>query len=156
MKEHWFRKYVEHLFERHVLKGRDDILCGVLDAPNFEVSYRSVNTAYEEFVLTVGDLDERVFLGENAEDEIGTPSLLKGIQLGSSEVAPSARRYMQEVMTSGGNTGGSGTGPGGVSRRRSSSEQRGLMLSKRRHPYPAFAESQSIGQVQVRQCLVAS
>ena len=122
----------------------------MLDVPNFEVSYRSVNTAYEEFVLTVGDLDERVFLGENAEDEIGTPSLLKGIQLGSSEVAPSARRYMQEVMTSGGSSGGSGVGAGVCSiRRRSSSEQRGLMLSKRRHPFPAFAEAQSIGQVQV-------
>lgn len=32
-----------------------------------------MNREYEEFVLTVGDFDERVFLGADADEEIGTP-----------------------------------------------------------------------------------
>ncbi|OXB56041.1 UNVERIFIED_CONTAM: hypothetical protein H355_004507, partial [Colinus virginianus] len=34
---------------------------------------KALNKEYEEYVLTVGDFDERVFLGADAEEEIGTP-----------------------------------------------------------------------------------
>lgn len=34
---------------------------------------KALNKEYEEYVLTVGDFDERVFLGASAEEEIGTP-----------------------------------------------------------------------------------
>lgn len=33
---------------------------------------KALNKEYEEYVLTVGDFDERVFLGAEAEEEIGT------------------------------------------------------------------------------------
>ena len=33
---------------------------------------KAVNKAYEEYVLAAGNLDERIFLGEDAEEEVGT------------------------------------------------------------------------------------
>lgn len=35
----------------------------------------SLNRAYEEHVLSSGALDERIFLGEGAREDIGTPGL---------------------------------------------------------------------------------
>ena len=35
---------------------------------------KAVNKAYEEYVLAAGNLDERIFLGEDAEEDIGTLS----------------------------------------------------------------------------------
>ena len=40
----------------------------------FSPSSKAINKAYEEYVLSVGNLDERIFLGEDAEEEIGTLS----------------------------------------------------------------------------------
>ncbi|MDE3400676.1 MAG: hypothetical protein PWK00_06775, partial [Coxiella burnetii] len=35
---------------------------------------KAISKAYEEYVLSAGNLDERIFLGEEAEEEIGTLS----------------------------------------------------------------------------------
>ncbi|XP_069508219.1 retinoblastoma-like protein 1 isoform X1 [Ambystoma mexicanum] len=68
IKEHYFKPYISKLFARKILKG--DCL---LDFANFAENNKALNKEYEEYVLTVGDFDERVFLGEDAEEEIGTP-----------------------------------------------------------------------------------
>ena len=39
----------------------------------FSLCSKSINNEYEAYVLSVGDFDERIFLGEDAEEEIGTP-----------------------------------------------------------------------------------
>ncbi|NXU66283.1 RBL1 protein, partial [Horornis vulcanius] len=67
IKEHYFKPYIVKLFDRKILKG--DCL---LDLCNFTENSKALNKEYEEYVLTVGDFDERVFLGAEAEEEIGT------------------------------------------------------------------------------------
>ncbi|XP_072773231.1 retinoblastoma-like protein 1 isoform X3 [Taeniopygia guttata] len=67
IKEHYFKPYIAKLFDRKILKG--DCL---LDLCNFTENSKTLNKEYEEYVLTVGDFDERVFLGADAEEEIGT------------------------------------------------------------------------------------
>ncbi|XP_018779360.1 retinoblastoma-like protein 1 isoform X3 [Serinus canaria] len=67
IKEHYFKPYITKLFDRKILKG--DCL---LDLCNFTENSKALNKEYEEYVLTVGDFDERVFLGADAEEEIGT------------------------------------------------------------------------------------
>ncbi|XP_031809901.1 retinoblastoma-like protein 1 isoform X5 [Sarcophilus harrisii] len=68
IKEHYFKPYISKLFDRKILKG--DCL---LDISCFADNSKAVNKEYEEYVLTVGDFDERVFLGADAEEEIGSP-----------------------------------------------------------------------------------
>uniref|UniRef100_A0ACB8F659 Retinoblastoma-like protein 1 n=1 Tax=Sphaerodactylus townsendi TaxID=933632 RepID=A0ACB8F659_9SAUR len=68
IKEHYFKPYISKLFDKKILKG--DCL---LDLNNFVDNNKTLNKEYEEYVLTVGDFDERVFLGADAEEEIGTP-----------------------------------------------------------------------------------
>ncbi|KAJ8344323.1 hypothetical protein SKAU_G00316520 [Synaphobranchus kaupii] len=73
IKEHYFKPYIMKLFDREILKGNEKMLTELLDAPNFIDNNKAVNREYEEFVLTAGDFDERVFLGADADEEIGTP-----------------------------------------------------------------------------------
>ncbi|XP_073726571.1 retinoblastoma-like protein 1 [Misgurnus anguillicaudatus] len=73
IKEHYFKPYIKSLFEKKILKGNSDTLSELLDTPNFQDNNKAINREYEEYVLTVGDFDERVFLGADADEEIGTP-----------------------------------------------------------------------------------
>uniref|UniRef100_A0A8C3AFX0 Retinoblastoma-like 1 (p107) n=1 Tax=Cyclopterus lumpus TaxID=8103 RepID=A0A8C3AFX0_CYCLU len=57
IKQHYFRPYIQKLFHR-----QDHL-----------TELKAINREYEEYVLTVGDFDERVFLGADADEEIGTP-----------------------------------------------------------------------------------
>ncbi|XP_078093101.1 retinoblastoma-like protein 1 isoform X2 [Mustelus asterias] len=73
IKEHYWKPYIKRLFERKILKGNSELLIGLLDINNFTDNNKAINKEYEEYVLTVGDFDERIFLGEDADEEIGTP-----------------------------------------------------------------------------------
>eukprot|EP00062_Callorhinchus_milii_P026131 gi/632987888/ref/XP_007882806.1/ PREDICTED: retinoblastoma-like protein 1 [Callorhinchus milii] len=73
IKEHYWKPYIKRLFERKILKGNSEYLVGLLDVANFTDNNKAINREYEEYVLTVGDFDERIFLGEDADEEIGMP-----------------------------------------------------------------------------------
>merc|ERR1711860_66150 len=59
---------------------------------NFDVNVKTLNNLYEEYVLNVGDFDERIFLGEDAHEEIGTP--------GGSNIPSDLAQQMQAKRTS--------------------------------------------------------
>uniref|UniRef100_A0A8B9L8A9 Retinoblastoma-like 1 (p107) n=1 Tax=Astyanax mexicanus TaxID=7994 RepID=A0A8B9L8A9_ASTMX len=59
IKEHYFKPYIRRL---RINKYNCVIFVS-----------KAINREYEEYVLTVGDFDERVFLGADADEEIGTP-----------------------------------------------------------------------------------
>ncbi|XP_053256149.1 retinoblastoma-like protein 2 isoform X2 [Podarcis raffonei] len=72
IKEHFWKPYLRKLFEKKILKGKEENLMGLLDPGNFGESFKAINKAYEEYILSVGNLDERIFLGDDADEEIGT------------------------------------------------------------------------------------
>ncbi|OWF55242.1 retinoblastoma-like protein 1 isoform X1 [Mizuhopecten yessoensis] len=90
IKEHWWKPHIRKLFDKKVLKGKPDTLSAILEIGNFEAnsiainqsyeefplrySSKTINNRYEEYVLSVGDFDERIFLGDDADEEIGTPA----------------------------------------------------------------------------------
>ncbi|CAH1404960.1 unnamed protein product [Nezara viridula] len=63
IKEYTWRKHIKLLFEKRILKGNNILLSEILDANYFEQNFKSVNKVYEEYVLSVGTFDERIFLG---------------------------------------------------------------------------------------------
>ena len=75
IKEHWWKPYIKRLVERKIFKCRNvDQLIGFLDTTTFEHNQKSINKEYETFVLSIGDFDERIFLYDTAQTEIGTSS----------------------------------------------------------------------------------
>ena len=56
------------------MRGDAGSLSGILDPANFEANSKSIRKDYESYVLSIGEYDERVFLGEDANEEIGTPT----------------------------------------------------------------------------------
>uniref|UniRef100_A0A663MDS9 RB transcriptional corepressor like 2 n=1 Tax=Athene cunicularia TaxID=194338 RepID=A0A663MDS9_ATHCN len=62
IKEHFWKPYIRKLFDKK----------GFYICLSFFCCSKAINKAYEEYVLSVGNLDERIFLGEDADEEIGT------------------------------------------------------------------------------------
>ena len=74
IREHWWRRRIRELFDSKVLKGDNETLTGLLELGNFEHNLKSIRKEYEAYVLSIGEYDERVFLGNDAEEDIGTPA----------------------------------------------------------------------------------
>ncbi|KAM6053530.1 retinoblastoma-like protein 1 isoform 2-T2 [Chlamydotis macqueenii] len=92
IKEHYFKPYISKLFDRKILKGE----C-LLDLCNFTENNKALNKEYEEYVLTVGDFDERVFLGADAEEEIGTPQkFIADVPVGKSAARAHVECHLQQ------------------------------------------------------------
>ncbi|XP_047438939.1 retinoblastoma-like protein 1 [Mugil cephalus] len=99
IKQHYFKPYIQKLFHKHILKGNEEFLTEMLDPQNFIDNNKAINREYEEYVLTVGDFDERVFLGADADEEIGTPR--KVVQEPSASQTSARNQLQQHVEKSG-------------------------------------------------------
>ncbi|KAK6174252.1 hypothetical protein SNE40_017565 [Patella caerulea] len=99
IKEHWWKPHIKRLFERKSLKGKIDTLSAVMEVGNFEFNSKSVNNAYEEYVLSVGDFDERIFLGDDAEEEIGTPGKPGTTLAEQMQAKRSLKQHVDETKT---------------------------------------------------------
>ncbi|CAI5668394.1 unnamed protein product [Oreochromis niloticus] len=73
VKEHFWKPFIKKLFHKRILRGKEDSLTGFLDPMNFGDSLLALSRLYEEHVLATGSLDERIFTGEGASEDIGTP-----------------------------------------------------------------------------------
>lgn len=65
IKEYYVKNYINKLFDERILRGDQSNFSGILEALNFDANSKAINKAYEQRVLSVGDLDERIFLGTN-------------------------------------------------------------------------------------------
>ncbi|XP_020631199.1 retinoblastoma-like protein 1 [Orbicella faveolata] len=99
IKEHHWKPFLKQLFEKKTLKGNEENLTGILDQGNFEQNCKSVNKEYEEYVLSVGDFDERIFLDDEAHVEIGTPAKSYTFAEVDEQQRMGLRRNLQEHFT---------------------------------------------------------
>lgn len=65
IKEYSLKPYLKKLFTERVLRGDQSTYSGILEALNFDGNNKAINKVYEQHVLSIGDLDERIFLGKN-------------------------------------------------------------------------------------------
>lgn len=68
VREYSWKAQIKKLFERGILDGDSSRFTDILHGEVFDANYRSVNKAYEQYVLSVGDFDERVMLIENQNE----------------------------------------------------------------------------------------
>uniref|UniRef100_A0A1I8G641 DUF3452 domain-containing protein n=1 Tax=Macrostomum lignano TaxID=282301 RepID=A0A1I8G641_9PLAT len=68
----YFRASLERLFEEKILTGINNFYLS-LETSDFDHSSLHLNSTYEMFVLSDGDLDERILLSDVAEKEVGAP-----------------------------------------------------------------------------------
>ncbi|XP_061577567.1 retinoblastoma-like protein 2 [Cololabis saira] len=82
VREHFWKPFIKKLFHKRILRGKEDSLTGFLDPMNFGDSLLSLSRLYEEHVLATGSLDERIFTGQGASEDIGTPGpcLYEGVE----------------------------------------------------------------------------
>ncbi|XP_058487921.1 retinoblastoma-like protein 1 [Solea solea] len=99
IKQHYFKPYILKLFQKQILRGNGELLTEMLDPQNFIDNNKAINREYEEYVLTVGDFDERVFLGADADEEIGTPR--KVVQEPPASLTANQKQLQQHVEKSG-------------------------------------------------------
>lgn len=101
IKEHWWRPCIKRMVETKELKCRSPTaFLGFFDSANFEFNFKNVNKDYDRFVLNCGDFDERVFLCETADQELGTD--LNGTQDDLAErmiQKQTLKQHMEESKT---------------------------------------------------------
>jgi len=58
------KNYINKLFNERILRGDQSNFSGMLEVLNFDGNNKAINKTYEQRMLSVGDFDERIFLGK--------------------------------------------------------------------------------------------
>ncbi|XP_043236670.1 retinoblastoma-like protein 1 isoform X1 [Amphibalanus amphitrite] len=87
IRQHVWKDKIAQLFSSNALWGDASTLHGILSLETFDANWKSVNKRYEEYLLTCGNFDERTFLGEQACQEIGTPSKANNYSVTAGDLA---------------------------------------------------------------------
>ncbi|QQP58076.1 Retinoblastomalike protein 1like [Caligus rogercresseyi] len=75
IREHYWKPHIGQFMRKKSLRGDPETLSGILDPAHFDFNAKSMRKEYEAYVLSIGEYDERVFLGDNAAStEAGTPT----------------------------------------------------------------------------------
>ncbi|XP_026741759.1 retinoblastoma-like protein 2 [Trichoplusia ni] len=100
-KEYNWKPVLKTFFEKAILKGEMDPPAGVLDIGTFDSNLKSLNNLYETYVLSVGEFDERIFLGEHANEQIGTKTKVSGDEISQviATFGPSGRACHETPLT---------------------------------------------------------
>lgn len=100
MKEYSWRPVIRSFFEKGILKGSYEQL-GILDVGYFDQNLKSLNNLYETYVLSVGEFDERIFLGEHANEQIGIRNKVSGDEISQviATFGPSGRACPDTPLT---------------------------------------------------------
>ncbi|KAI4499767.1 hypothetical protein M0802_005023 [Mischocyttarus mexicanus] len=77
IKEYHLKNHVNKLFNDRILRGEQSNFSGILEASNFDGNSKAVNKVYEQYVLSIGDFDERIFLAEWRRVRLGGISSLE-------------------------------------------------------------------------------
>ncbi|XP_064097871.1 retinoblastoma-like protein 1 [Macrobrachium nipponense] len=64
VREYYWNKHIRDLIDKKVLKGGSEGT-GLLEQANFDHNVKEVKNAYEEYLLSYGEFDERMFLNED-------------------------------------------------------------------------------------------
>lgn len=63
IKEYTLKDHLNKLFNDKILRGDQSNFSGIIEALNFDGNQKAISRSYEQHVLSVGDIDERIFLG---------------------------------------------------------------------------------------------
>ncbi|XP_043502437.1 retinoblastoma-like protein 2 isoform X1 [Polistes fuscatus] len=77
IKEYHLKNHINKLFNEKILRGEQSNFSGILEASNFDGNSKAINKVYEQYVLSVGDFDERIFLAEWRRVRLGGISSLE-------------------------------------------------------------------------------
>lgn len=64
VKEYTWKSLIKNLFDRNVLHGNKESFTDILNPNNFESNFKNIKKMYESLLLTKGNFDEKIFLGE--------------------------------------------------------------------------------------------
>ncbi|XP_037295161.1 retinoblastoma-like protein 2 isoform X1 [Manduca sexta] len=100
MKEYSWRPVIQSFFEKGILKGNNDNYA-ILEIGWFDVNLKSLNNTYETYVLSVGEFDERIFLGDHANEQMNPKNRVSGDEISEviASFGPSGRACPDTPLT---------------------------------------------------------